>query len=304
MDYFEITKEHKANLNADCIPFCVERVGPNIDDRLHIHDFCQLTIITAGNGTLVLNGFSYPVRTGDVYVIGSLSTHYLKEVRGLECVNILFYLQELEPLTTSLSSLSGYQALFQVQPVVGETSRASNIFPLDYNQIEYVNHLLSQLLAEQTGQNLGKNIVIQSVFMLLITYLCRNYCKGDTQRVAPYSYQLQKAVQYLEENCGEQITQELLEKGCGATSRQLRYLFAQHYDCTPLQYLLNIRIRKACYYLVATNLSIAEIATVTGFEDNNYFSRKFRQILGISPRDYRNQSRVDIHGLGMEQKMP
>lgn len=291
MGYREITKSSKDNIGTGCVPFCVEKVGGDISDSLHIHDFHQLTVITRGSALLVQNGASHPVRTGDVYVIGSFSAHCLKEARELEFLNVLFYLRELEPLCGDLCAEESFRTLFYMQPLSEGPGRLSNFFSLDYSEINVVNRIVSQLLDEQSCRRPGRGTMIQSAFLMLIVCLCRAYRRDERGRRAPYSYQLHRAVQYMEENCGEPIAAEELALRFGVSYRQLRQLFVQEYACTPLQYLLNLRIRKACYYLVSTDLPITEISAQTGFEDNNYFSRKFRQLMGVSPRDYRRSAR-------------
>lgn len=290
MKYPEITVSHKRNLDPACTPFCVEHVGPDADDGLHIHDFHQLTMITRGSGVLVLNGTGYPVRAGDVYVIGSYSAHYLKDMRGLEFTNVLFYLRDLEPYCRELQSCESFQALFYLQPTPDQKGRPSNMFSLDYGEMETVNRLLSQLLEEQKDQRPGQMLMIQSLFLSLIVTLCRAYRTND-QAAPSFGFSMGRIIRYLEEHCEEPLTLADLARESAMTERQLRHQFSRLCGCTPLQYLWNLRIRKACYYLAATDLPITEIAARVGFEDNNYFSRKFRQAMSMTPREYRNHSR-------------
>ena len=290
MKYPEITVSHKRNLEPACIPFCVEHGGPDADDGLHIHDFHQLTMITRGSGVLVLNGTGYPVRAGDLYVIGSFSAHCLKDMRGLEFLNVLFYLRDLEPFCRELQENENFQTLFYLQPTLERQTRPSNIFSLDYGDMETVNRLLEQLLEEQQGQRPGRLLMVQSLFLTLIVTLCRVY-PSDPQTPSPFACSLGQTIRYLEAHCAEQLTLADLARQSAMTERQLRHQFSKLCGCTPLQYLWNLRIRKACYYLASTDLPIVEIAALVGFEDNNYFSRKFRQALSMTPRDYRNHSR-------------
>lgn len=290
MHYAEITMTHKRNIAADCIPFCIERCGPQADDSLHIHEFHQLTIITRGAGVLVLNGISYPIRAGDIYVIGNFSAHYLKDMRSLEFINILFYLRDLEPHCQELKSLDSFQALFYLQPSLEPDARPSNLFSPAYREMEQIDRLVSQLLEEQQLAQAAAGLMIQSLFLQLIVTVCRAYQTSE-RHVTPLACRLREIVQYMEEHCTEPLHLAELARKSGLTERQLRHQFSQLYDCTPLQYLWNLRIRRACYYLASTDLPIAEIAELVGFEDNNYFSRRFRQALSMTPREYRNQSR-------------
>ncbi len=293
MSYQEITMARKQNLNGSCVPFCIEHVEKVEDDFLHIHDFHQLTVITHGSATLVLNGVSYPVRTGDVYAISSFSAHYLKDMRELEFVNILFYLKDLEESCGTLAQTEGFRALFCLQPIHEGQARPDNFISMDYVEIESVTRMLKQMLLEQKSELPGRDLMIQSCFLMLITYLTRMQRRNTSHLPTTHSYQLRQAVEYLEANCANAITVSDVSEACHMAQRQLRNLFERVYGCTPLQYLWNIRIRKACVYLASTDLPIADIAALTGFEDSNYFSRKFRQALGMTPRDYRLRSYSD-----------
>ena len=53
------------------------------------------------------------------------------------------------------------------------------------------------------------------------------------------------------------------------------------------EYLISIRIQRACDLLMNTRLSITEIADRCGFSDSNYFGDAFRKATGISPREFR-----------------
>lgn len=293
MDYQEITMANKCNLKNCQLPFCVEHVGAITKDPLHIHDFHQLTVITHGSATLVLNGISYPVRSGDAYVISSFSTHRLTDIRDLEFTNALFYLKDLEAACGELAGTEGFRTLFYLQPVHGGISRPGNIVSMDYQDAEMVNHLLNCLHREQRQFQPGSELVIRSGFLMLITYLSRMDRRNTAHRSSTYSQELLKAVDYLEKNCADPIALSDICTECAITEHHLRSLFEKIYGCTPMNYLWNLRIQRACFYLTSTDLPIAEIAAMSGFEDNNYFSRKFRKELGMTPRDYRAQSRAE-----------
>lgn len=58
-------------------------------------------------------------------------------------------------------------------------------------------------------------------------------------------------------------------------------------DCTPNQYLRNLRNTAALDYLNGTNLSMGDIAAALGFNNPFYFSRFFRDMNGVTPSEYR-----------------
>ena len=67
--------------------------------------------------------------------------------------------------------------------------------------------------------------------------------------------------------------------------------FVRHFRAatglTPQEYLIKLRLEEAAILLQNPDLSIAEAALQSGFNDSNYFSRLFRKKNNISPRSYR-----------------
>lgn len=70
----------------------------------------------------------------------------------------------------------------------------------------------------------------------------------------------------------------------------IRRLYRERFGCSPMETLMELRIRRAKALLSGDSrspISIAQIAALSGFPDPYYFSRIFKQRVGCSPRDYR-----------------
>lgn len=76
----------------------------------------------------------------------------------------------------------------------------------------------------------------------------------------------------------------------------LSKVFLREYHCTPIKYLNQVRFQKACYLLLHNpELTINQIAELTGYEDQGYFSKTFKKNMGLSPLQYRkNNSAPDF----------
>ena len=59
---------------------------------------------------------------------------------------------------------------------------------------------------------------------------------------------------------------------------------------SPLKYIISLRLEKVKFYLRTTNLSISEIAYITGFSDSNYMIKYFHQHFSITPARYRKMN--------------
>jgi transcriptional regulator GlxA family with amidase domain len=70
-----------------------------------------------------------------------------------------------------------------------------------------------------------------------------------------------------------------------------KYHFIKKYKAltgtTPINHFIRLKIERACHLLDVTNKGIKEIAWAVGYEDAYYFSRIFRKMMGMSPRQYR-----------------
>ncbi|HEU5397260.1 MAG TPA: AraC family transcriptional regulator [Verrucomicrobiae bacterium] len=71
-----------------------------------------------------------------------------------------------------------------------------------------------------------------------------------------------------------------------------RSLFKDQTGYAPMDYFIRLRIHKACQLLDTTNLTIKEIAQLTGYQDALYFSRAFKAVVELSPVQYRLQHKV------------
>lgn len=100
-----------------------------------------------------------------------------------------------------------------------------------------------------------------------------------------------KAAQFLEQHYAEEINLTELAEKFFVVPTYLSKRFKEKKNCTVTHYLENIRLRKARELLESTEVSILEVAQMTGYNDQNYFARSFRKVYGISPREYRNSTR-------------
>ncbi len=74
----------------------------------------------------------------------------------------------------------------------------------------------------------------------------------------------------------------------GISEVHLRRLIDQSFCTSPIKYINNLKLDRAKNMLKISNYSIAEIAQSSGFADPYYFSRFFKQQMGVSPSEYRS----------------
>ncbi len=82
-----------------------------------------------------------------------------------------------------------------------------------------------------------------------------------------------------------------LARNNGISGSTLRRYWRESYDLPPGRYVMRLRLMEACRLLVETDCSIGRIAGMLGFRDPLYFSRRFREDMGVTASDYRTQNR-------------
>ena len=102
-------------------------------------------------------------------------------------------------------------------------------------------------------------------------------------------YYIKEAINYIEQNFQNNITIKDIAAVCGINRSYFGKIFRNSIGRSPQEFLMNYRMAKATELLKLTSLSIAEIGSAVGYENQLHFSRAFKTIYGVSPREWRNQ---------------
>ena len=127
---------------------------------------------------------------------------------------------------------------------------------------------------------------------LFLDYLTQSAkSKKMVQSSKMSDYYIKEAINYIEQNFQNNITIEDIAAVCGINRSYFGKIFRNSIGRSPQEFLMNYRMVKATELLKLTSLSIAEIGSAVGYENQLHFSRAFKTIYGVSPREWRNQHR-------------
>ena len=98
---------------------------------------------------------------------------------------------------------------------------------------------------------------------------------------------MRRVLEYIETHLAENISIESLAAVAGLSMFHFARTFKQSAGQTPHGYVVQCRVRRAKGMLASTDLSLSEIAVAAGFSDQSHCARRFREHVGVSPRDYR-----------------
>lgn len=126
-----------------------------------------------------------------------------------------------------------------------------------------------------------------SYFILLLEKINEGQSNSATEFDVRVSPLVLKVIDYFNVNYSKQITLDDLEKYFFVSKATLLYNFKKYTNCSPIDFLINLRITKAKQLLASTDKTINEISMLCGFSSPNYFGLLFKQKEKLSPGAYR-----------------
>ncbi|MGN0592891.1 MAG: AraC family transcriptional regulator [Ruminococcus sp.] len=130
---------------------------------------------------------------------------------------------------------------------------------------------------------------------LFLDYLARSSAGMHIQQGSQLrDFYIHEALTFIEHNFQNDISVEDIASVCGLNRSYFGKIFKQAVGKSPQEFLLSYRMAKAAELLKLTQLSIGDISNAVGYENPLHFSRAFKNIYGISPRDWRNRNRISI----------
>lgn len=80
-------------------------------------------------------------------------------------------------------------------------------------------------------------------------------------------------------------TEELAEL-CGISYSYLKKLFLRRFGVSPKQYIIQLKLNHACDLLKTRQYTVSQVADQCGYRDVSFFSRQFKEYMGIPPSQY------------------
>lgn len=113
---------------------------------------------------------------------------------------------------------------------------------------------------------------------------------GNQRHISENAMVISPVFDYIEDHYSEHFNMDFLADICRLSPTHFRRLFHSITGSSPLEFLTNTRIAKACNLLRSTECPILEISEMVGFHSVSSFNRHFMDIMQTTPRDYRNET--------------
>ena len=240
--------------------------GPGVRNHFLLHH------VLGGKGVYVCQDKRYELSAGDTFLIYPDTTiHYCADAG--------------EPWEYVWVGFSGLDA----ESCVEKTDFSPEEPVLRGRDSEALRPLMEAVYSSY-GTSAWESLEMTARLYSLLSFLVRSSRRqGGERSEAPDCAQL--AAEYIINHYEEPITVEGLAAYASVSHSSLYRRFVKRFQISPKRFLLEYRIERACALLVNTGCSIQEISNSVGFEDPFYFSRAFKDVKGVSPRQYAAQHR-------------
>lgn len=103
-------------------------------------------------------------------------------------------------------------------------------------------------------------------------------------------FYIHEAISFIEQNFQNEISVEDIAACCGLNRSYFGKVFHDTIGKSPQEFLMHYRMRKAAELLKLTQLSVSDIGNAVGYPNSLHFSRAFKNVYGISPRNWRQEN--------------
>lgn len=158
-----------------------------------------------------------------------------------------------------------------------DLNRVSHIRPGNPEKLTAYFHRIYDLLKNASPQDY--RLACAESYSLLLELAAQN-----TEGAQPEA--LHNAVYFMQCNVNQQLTLDVIAEHCRISKIKLYRLFKEHYQKSPIDYFLDLKMKKAVQLLKLHSLSVKQIAFELNYASPQYFAMEFRKQYGMTPKQF------------------
>ena len=247
---------------------------------------CRIIYCLSGRADIFIENEHFELIPNSLFYC-SAGQIYTMQSEGVKMIALNFDLTQKDNIHTEFYpriSVYDEKTLPSIEPEVIEDSEFLNSYLFISNAnncIEHIENILQEFSSQKIYYRENSSALLKSLLVDLYRYSI-----SGTQNSATAVSQI---MDYIKNNYSKPLNNEMLSSMSGYHEYHLNRLFMKHAGTSVHKYILNIRINEAKKLLLTTEQSLTSIAENVGFNSNTHFSTYFKQIIGVSPLEFRKQ---------------
>ena len=242
-----------------------------------------------GNGTIIANGKKRHMKKGSIIFINSGNKYLLETPEDQVtyiAVNFDYTFANHNKNTPIQPAI--YSSYDSRQLIDNTTFSNASVLNKDF-YIEELPIIEKQLISMEKEYSTKLNFYELRLSSLITDILIKSIRYATTHNSLTDGKELSdKIVVYIMQNFNKKITNKEIAEKFNYHPNYVSSLIKDYTGLPLHQYIKNIRVTKTTDMLPIANKSISEIATNCGFYDSGHFIKCFKDIIGITPQQYRN----------------
>lgn len=130
------------------------------------------------------------------------------------------------------------------------------------------------------------------LYLALDNLACSSASKVEIKNNKLADFYVHEALIFIEQNFQNDISVNDISEFCNLNRSYFGKIFRNAVGTTPQNFLINYRMTKATELLRITDLQILDISKAVGYQNQLHFSRAFKNVHGISPKNWRNKNMI------------
>ncbi|MGM0122804.1 hypothetical protein IGI37_000170 [Enterococcus sp. AZ194] len=284
----EIT-EHGNSLFPFAVHFTNHDQSHPIMIHTHWHREMEVLYITSGKMEVIVEGNHFVATEGDILFIPPNLLHGAVNYQQSACSFFAIVFDSF--FISSHSSDTIQQSYFD--PILNYTTQHIVHATNELENIEQIQQHAAELIESFAIKKPYFELTLKAHLLLFFQqlYVAKemlfHFEQNIEQKNDLTSYKCKKILVYLEENYKNPISLDDISTHIGFSREHFCRFFKKNFRLSFFTYLNGMRIKKAEYLLLNTQLKIIDIALESGFEDSNYFTSVFKKETGLTPTAYR-----------------
>ena len=163
--------------------------------------------------------------------------------------------------------------------------------PNDNENLEKRTGRVNELIESFLGIRLGYTHSVRQNKEKLADWFMRHENSGeDINNSSNWDYSIKTAIAYINENHGEQLSLSKVAGVAGVSPTYFSSLFKREIGKNYVEYLNEVRLKAVLKEFKVSDAKISFIAEKHGFPNQEYFSRYFKKVMGVSPAKWRRKN--------------
>lgn len=258
---------------------------PSMGHPCHYHEDIEFLYAVRGHLTYSVNGQLCRIGEGEGIFVNSKHLHYGFSEDGANCD---FFCILLNPV---ILSVIPYLEREYINPLMDNTAFTHQLLKPEISWQNRVLELMRHAYEVYQQQELGYVLELQSCFYGIWQQLYCNMPRGTAEvgKADLKLNMLRQMICFLQEHMTEKLTlTDIAAAGHMCESTCCR-LFQKYLNRSPVGFLNECRLDRACELLRDSDISITEVANRTGFNGASYFTEQFRKQYGCTPSQFRER---------------